>query len=171
MSPRRLIAAVLPVVGVAALLGGCGSSDDNGSTNAATTPSATTPATATTTATTPTTTAPTGAGGVTVKLGEYFIRPSPASVSSGKVRFTATNTGQLAHEMVVIKTNLAPDQLPLSGSEADEKKAGEVPGEIEDVAPGQTKSATIKLVPGKYVFICNFAGHYKAGQRVSFTVQ
>jgi uncharacterized cupredoxin-like copper-binding protein len=166
VTSRRFITAVLPVVGVAALLGGCGSSDDNGSTNAATTPTATTP-----TATTTTTTAPTGAGGVTVKLGEYFIKPSPASVSAGKVRFTATNTGQLAHEMVVIKTNLAPDQLPLSGNEADEEKAGKVPGEIEDVAPGQTKSATIKLVPGKYVFICNFAGHYKAGQRVAFTVQ
>jgi uncharacterized cupredoxin-like copper-binding protein len=171
LTTRRLIAAVLPVVGVAALVGGCGSSDDNGSSNAATAPAATTPAATTPAATTPAATTTTGAGGVTVTLGEYFIRPSPASVSSGKVRFTATNTGQLAHEMVVIKTNLAPDQLPLSGSEADEEKAGEVPGEIGDVAPGQTKSATIKLVPGKYVFICNFAGHYKAGQRVAFTVQ
>ena len=166
MTPRRFIAPILPVLGVVALLGGCGS-DDNESTNAATTPAATAPAATETTTTVPTS----GAGGVTVKLGEYFIKPSPTSVSAGNVRFTATNTGQLAHEMVVIKTNLAPDALPLSGDEADEEKAGAVPGEIEDVAPGATKSATIKLTPGKYVFICNFAGHYKAGQRAAFTVK
>ena len=166
MTPRRFIASVLPVVGVAAFLAGCGS-DDNGSTTAATTPAATTPA-----ATETTTAAPTsGAGGVTVKLGEYFIKPSPTSVSAGDVRFTATNTGQLVHEMAVIKTNLAADALPVSGAEADEEKAGTVPGEIEDVAPGATKSAKIKLTPGKYVFICNFPGHYNSGQRVAFTVK
>lgn len=166
MTPRRFIAAVLPVVGVAALLGGCGSSNDNGSSDAATAPAATTPAATTPTATTPAA----GAGGVTVKLGEYFIKPSPASVPAGKVRFTATNTGQLPHEMVVIKTNLAPDKMPVSGNEVDEKKV-DSPGEIGEFPPGQTKSVTLKLVPGKYVFICNVAGHYKAGQRVAFSVK
>jgi uncharacterized cupredoxin-like copper-binding protein len=162
MTPRRLIAALVPALGAAALLGGCGNDNEGTKTPAATTPTATTPATATTGK---------AAGGVAVQLGEYFIRPTPASVSAGTVRFTARNTGRLEHELVVIKTNLAPDKLPVSGSQVEEEKAGQVPGEVEDVEPGETKSARIKLTSGKYVFICNVPGHYAAGQRIGFTVQ
>jgi uncharacterized cupredoxin-like copper-binding protein len=44
-------------------------------------------------------------------------------------------------------------------------------GEAGDIKPGQTKKVTLTLKPGKYVLLCNLAGHYKAGQYAAFTVK
>jgi uncharacterized cupredoxin-like copper-binding protein len=44
-------------------------------------------------------------------------------------------------------------------------------GEVEDIAPGSSKSFTATLEPGKYVAICNVEGHYSAGMHHAFTVQ
>ena len=48
--------------------------------------------------------------------------------------------------------------------------------EIEDVAVGETKSVTLNLEAGNYVFICNIwdedeqEAHYQEGMRISFVV-
>lgn len=116
--------------------------------------------------------APAGKPTATVKvsLGEWFVKPDKPSVAAGSIEFEVTNDGTVEHEFVVVKTDAAPDKLPVKGGKVDEEKAGESPGEIEDLAPGKTESATMKLEPGKYVLICNLPGHYSNGQRVAFTV-
>jgi uncharacterized cupredoxin-like copper-binding protein len=76
------------------------------------------------------------------------------------------------HELVVLRTNLQPGKLPLT------KKAGiTVAAEVGRVAPalvvnpGQTRTVTLALKPGKYVFICNLVDHYQAAhQYTSFAV-
>jgi uncharacterized cupredoxin-like copper-binding protein len=126
-----------------------------------------------TAATATTSTAATGGGSgdsVDVSLGEWFVRPSVDSIAPGNVRFTVTNDGSVEHEFVVIKTDTPADQLPLTGGDVNEEAAGKSPGEIPEFAPGTTKSTTLKLTPGHYVFICNVAGHYNNGQRTDFTV-
>lgn len=117
--------------------------------------------------------APAGAAKTTVdvSVGEFFIRPRPSSSAPGPVEFNVTNGGKVAHEFVVIKTDLSPVKLPTRpDGGADEEKAGVVPGELEDLSPGSTKRLRLSLEPGKYVFICNLPGHYAAGQRAGFTV-
>jgi len=42
--------------------------------------------------------------------------------------------------------------------------------EVEDVTPGTSKTMTVKLDPGKYVFFCNLAGHYLGGMHGSVEV-
>jgi uncharacterized cupredoxin-like copper-binding protein len=104
---------------------------------------------------------------VKVKLSEFKIVPARTQVPAGKVTFVVTNAGKLKHEMVVIRTNLAPGKLPVAGKEASEKGAV---GEVADLAPGKTGKVTLTLKPGKYVLICNVKGHYMAGQHIGFRV-
>lgn len=108
---------------------------------------------------------------VKATLGEYYIKPAAPSTEAGNVKFEVTNDGKLEHEFVVIKTDTAPGDLPLSDGNVDEEAAGEVPGEIPSVMPGATEEVTLKLDPGKYVLICNLPGHYAAGQYSGFSVE
>ena len=39
------------------------------------------------------------------------------------------------------------------------------------VKPGRSGGLALPLKAGKYVLICNVAGHYQAGQRVAFVVK
>lgn len=107
---------------------------------------------------------------VSVVLSEYKVAPSVTSAAAGKVTFKVSNKGAVAHELIVIKTDTAADNLPVSGLKVAEDKAGKVIGEIE-VAKGKSESDTWELTAGKYVFICNIEGHYKEGMHAAFTVQ
>ena len=104
----------------------------------------------------------------TVTLSEFKVSPSPKSVSAGKVSFTAKNSGDMEHELVILKTNTKASKLKVSGNRASE--TGKI-GEIEDVAGGKSKKHTFNLKKGHYVLICNTPGHYKAGMRADFTVK
>lgn len=102
--------------------------------------------------------------GPTVQLKEFKIIAQPASAKAGKVTFTVKNVGKLEHELIVIKTTLAPSKLPVKSGRAVEKGAL---GEVE-LKPGKTAKLTLTLKKGKYVLICNLPGHYQAGQRAAF---
>ncbi len=112
-----------------------------------------------------------GPAKVAVTMDEWSIKLSQGEVPAGKVTFVLRNAGKVDHELVVLKTDIAPDKLALR---ANNPKKAEEPGnvgEIEDVAPGASKEATFDLTPGKYVILCNEEDHYKAGMRVSFVVK
>lgn len=109
---------------------------------------------------------------VNVELGEYYIKPDKSEVPAGKVRFVAKNVGQLEHELIVLKTELAADQLPYNEKEqkAEEEQAGQVLGEIEpdELPPGKSAEMTLDLAAGHYVLLCNLPEHYKNGMRIDF---
>ncbi|WP_028066133.1 sulfocyanin-like copper-binding protein [Solirubrobacter soli] len=104
----------------------------------------------------------------TVTLNEFKISASPKSVSAGKVTFTAKNTGDMQHELVIIKTSTSASKLKVSKNRASQK--GSV-GEIEDIGGGKSKKQTFNLKKGHYVLICNIPGHYKGGMHADFTVK
>jgi uncharacterized cupredoxin-like copper-binding protein len=111
----------------------------------------------------------TGATGLTVKLKEFKVLPATKVTKAGKVTFVVTNIGKLEHELVVMKTNVPPGKLPVNANGRVPEKG--VVGEAGDIKPGQTKKVTLALKAGKYVLLCNLAGHYKAGQYAGFTVK
>lgn len=122
----------------------------------------------------------TPAEGTTIeaRLSEYAILPNPASAPAGSVTFNAENVGGTEHELVVIKTDLAADALPVAeDGSVDESGAGiEVIGEIEEFEAQTTESATFELEAGAYVLICNVVqddgtSHYAEGMTVAFPVQ
>lgn len=121
-----------------------------------------------------------GGGTVKVKLQEFAIVPDKAEITAGKVTFEVTNDGPAdVHEFVVIKTDLAPGDLPVdeTGTVDETGEGMEVKGEIEDVAVGASESVPLDLAAGKYVLICNIysedekESHYKEGMRIAFTVK
>lgn len=106
---------------------------------------------------------------VTVKLKEFTLTPSLKADKAGKITFVVKNVGKFEHELLILKTSVAPSKLPLNAK-------GRVPekgaiGEIGDIAPGQTKKKAFTLAAGKYALICNLPGHYKAGQYAGFVVR
>jgi len=98
---------------------------------------------------------------------------SPTSGASGDVTFTVKNTGTIDHEVVVLKTDTAFDQLKVGESEADKVDESTSVGETGDPAlkPGETRSFTVTgLAAGNYVLVCNIAKHYGLGMRSAFKV-
>lgn len=123
----------------------------------------------------------TGGGTVAVALQEWAIVLDTTSIAAGEVTFNVKNAGPNdPHELVVVRTDLSPLALPTDadGKALEEAAGVETIGEIEEMEPGATGSATFDLKPGKYVLICNVlekdAGkteaHYKLGMLVPFTV-
>ena len=158
MRVKRLSLVAIGVL-VAPVAVGCGG-DDSGDGGQAATPSAT--ATQTTAA------QPAASHALTIRMTEYAFDPKNAVAKAGKVTITAPNGGSTAHELVLLKTDADPANLPKTGDKVDESTSV---GEISDVAPGSTKKATFKLAPGKYAMVCALPGHYEGGMYGSLTVR
>ena len=74
------------------------------------------------------------------------------------------------HEIAVIRTDLAFDDLPTKVGVVDESGL-DVLGRTSRLEEGASEQLTLEMTPGAYVMICNFrGGHYTAGQRAAFTV-
>jgi len=115
--------------------------------------------------------APAAATTVQVQLQQYSVTADPTSAAAGDVDFVASNTGSVNHELVIIRTDLAPGALPVVGDEVDESGAGvQLIDEIEPFPAGTQETKSVNLTAGKYVLICNLPGHYQAGMRTAFTV-
>lgn len=110
-------------------------------------------------------------GTVGVALSDFAIAPDTASVGAGDVTFEATNDGPSEHELVVLKTDLAADALPVDNGKVPEESPDlEFIGEIEEFASGASESATLTLTAGHYVLVCNLTGHYEKGMATAFEV-
>ena len=107
---------------------------------------------------------------VVAELADYKITVNVPSVKAGSIKIGVRNLGTMEHSFEVIKTDLAPDKLPTDAASAKAKEDGKV-GEIPSIAAGKSAAVTLDLQPGKYVFICNIAGHYQLGMRTGFTVE
>jgi uncharacterized cupredoxin-like copper-binding protein len=106
---------------------------------------------------------------VVAELADSKITVNLPSVKAGRIKIGVRNLGTMEHSFQVLKTDLAQDKLPTDLASAKAKEDGKV-GEIASIPAGKSASVTIDLVPGKYVFICNIAGHYQLGMHTGFTV-
>jgi uncharacterized cupredoxin-like copper-binding protein len=106
---------------------------------------------------------------VVAEMSDYKIVLNVPSMKSGKIKIGVRNLASMEHSFQVLRTDLAPDKLPVDGASAKAKEDGKV-GEIASIPAGKSASVTLDLAPGKYVFICNVAGHYQLGMHTGFTV-
>jgi uncharacterized cupredoxin-like copper-binding protein len=111
--------------------------------------------------------APATPGKIGVSLKQFSVNPSATQAPAGRVTFNVKNAGSIPHEMVVLRTDKPAGSL-LNGARADE--TGNV-GETGDLAPGASKTVSVKLKAGHYALVCNLPGHYSAGQHIDFTVK
>jgi uncharacterized cupredoxin-like copper-binding protein len=107
---------------------------------------------------------------IVVELSDYKVGVNVPSVKAGSVKFGVRNLAAMEHNFVVIKTDLPQDKLQLDGATAKVNEDGKVGG-ITTIPAGRSASVTIDLTAGKYVFICNLAGHYQLGMHTGFTVE
>jgi hypothetical protein len=119
---------------------------------------------------------------IAVELKEWQVLPARADVPAGTIAFEARNTGQLAHELVVVRA-ADPAALPLAADgTVDETKLpkGAFVGEVESFGAGQTCTGTFALAPGGYALFCNLLepgtggadeNHYANGMRSRFEVR
>ena len=112
-----------------------------------------------------------GAAKVTVTMTEWAVNLSQASIPAGKVTFVLKNTGTVTHELIIAKTDLAQDKLPIQTEDPLKVDESASIGEIGDVDAGQTKEDIFDLAPGSYVLMCNEQSHYMAGMHIAFTVK
>lgn len=122
---------------------------------------------------------PADAEQVGVTLAEWEIRLDRQSAPAGEIYFLVENAGpDDPHEFVVIRTDEAPDALPVEEGRVPDDEVDLV-DEIEPFEPGSIASITLNLEPGSYVLICNIAevedgeieSHYEEGMRTAFTVE
>jgi len=107
---------------------------------------------------------------VVAELSDYKITVNVPSVKAGKIKIGVRNLAAMEHSFQVLKTDLLPDKLPVDGASAKAKEDGKV-GDIPSIPAGKSASVTVDLVPGKYVFICNVAGHYQLGMHTGLAVE
>jgi len=111
--------------------------------------------------------------GFTVKEKDFSVNPSSSTLTAGKITIKVENSSKQVHELVVFRSDLAESKLPLNanGDRVDEEAARitHLDPEAENVAPGKSKTITIDLPAGRYVFICNLAGHYTQGMHAIVT--
>ena len=94
-------------------------------------------------------------------VGTPRVELDTTTVETGPTTFTVTNLGPGAHELVVLRTDLAPNKLPLTddGTEANEKAPGvSLIGKTDLINSGCAASVTFDLQKGDYVLICNLPG-------------
>ncbi len=180
MHRRRLVIVMGAVVALLSLLflaAACGGDDDGNADPTATEPAAEDPV-ATEPAdepgpTEPADEPPATETSVDVSLSEFAVEPSVESVPAGTVTFNVSSDGAIFHNFRVIKTDLAPDALPVDDATfmADEAQVDVVGRGADQLDPGDTEEVTVDLEAGSYVLICNVPTHYGVGMTVAFTAE
>ena len=189
---RRLAGVVL---GLALLVAGCGSDDGagvrtagggqasgSGSGSASGTGSGSGTASGQAAACKPVGDAAGSDATIGVELKEWSVVPARADVPAGTITFDAGNTGEDAHELVVVRAD-DPAMLPLAADgTVDEEKLpeGAFVGEIEPFPAKQHCTGTFELAAGRYALFCNILetgadgtkeNHYANGMRSRFEVR
>jgi uncharacterized cupredoxin-like copper-binding protein len=111
---------------------------------------------------------------VNVLLEDFRVRQDAAVVPAGTVSFRIRNQGPTTHEVIVVRTDLAPDKLPLQpdGLTVNEEAPGiDLLDEVEGLDIDDRETLALRLAPGHYVLYCNLEGHYLGGMHEALTVR
>jgi uncharacterized cupredoxin-like copper-binding protein len=111
---------------------------------------------------------------VNVLLDDFTLRRDVDVVPAGTVRFRILNQGPTTHELSVIRTDRAPDKLPLQrdGLTINEDAPGmDFLDEAEGLDIGDRRTLALRLAAGNYVLYCNMEGHYLGGMHAALTVR
>jgi uncharacterized cupredoxin-like copper-binding protein len=103
---------------------------------------------------------------VRVELHDFSLPPDATDLKTDTpYLFEVTNAGQATHEFVIEQAGEVDEPLEL------ERAGDETEAEIEDIAPGQTKTLLWQFTEaGDYQMACHVPGHYEAGMKTTFAV-
>jgi uncharacterized cupredoxin-like copper-binding protein len=111
------------------------------------------------------------AGPATIALSEWKVDIA-STIAKGSATFTISNAGTIPHELLVFKSDLEASAYPVdaAGDIVEDGAGVTLVSDGENIDPAGTQERTVDLVPGKYLFVCNIAGHFKAGMFTVVTV-
>ena len=115
---------------------------------------------------------PASAGDIAVSETDYRIAMA-TSLHAGQHTIAFTNNGKQAHELLLFRTDLAADALPVdaNGDVIEESPLlHSVVDSGKGLEVGGTQSLPVKLEPGHYVAVCNLPAHYRLGMKLDLTV-
>ena len=102
-----------------------------------------------------------------------FAISAPKHVAAGVVDLRVSNRGPDAHELIVIGTRARTAQLPLRSDDItvnEELLDHRTVGALEPGQSGAVRHLRVRLRPGRYVLLCNMAGHYLGGMHTVLVV-
>ena len=111
-----------------------------------------------------------------VRFSEWEIGVVAAEVRAGEVTFGLSNEGSLAHNLVIVKSDLPAGELPVVDGRVEVSKLNVVGG-AGPIAPGTPDEEVyeISLSAGKYVLFCDVVSggesHYRNGMYVALLVE
>jgi uncharacterized cupredoxin-like copper-binding protein len=111
---------------------------------------------------------------VNLELEDFKIQEDAAVVPAGTVSFRILNQGPTTHEYIVVRTDRAPDKLPLQrdGLTVNEEAPGiDLLDEAEGLDIDDRQTLVLDLAAGHYVMYCNLEGHYLGGMHAALTVR
>jgi uncharacterized cupredoxin-like copper-binding protein len=125
----------------------------------------------------------TGCGGdshpeVDVSLAEWSIAVSPVNVKAGRAMLSAVNNGSRSHELVVLRSDLSPDLLPVQDGRVVLEQLN-VTAKSDPFAAREKLEVSLDFSPGKHLLICSltetppgglFLSHYQEGMAASLLV-
>jgi hypothetical protein len=119
-------------------------------------------------------------GDLEVTLSEFSVEIDEESLEEGPITFDIDNQGEREHELLIVRTDVAADELPVNDDGSVDEDAGgvDVQQEIEEIESGDDTSRDYTLSPGAYVLLCNIVeeidgtqtSHYAEGMHTEFTV-
>ena len=114
---------------------------------------------------------PSPLGGQAITLNEWKV-VAASTIKAGKTDFTITNEGVGPHEFLIFKSDLDAAAYPTDAAgDIKEEGAGvTLVSDGENIDPAGSQARTVDLAPGKYLFVCNIAGHFKQGMFTAVTV-
>jgi hypothetical protein len=104
---------------------------------------------------------------VRADVGEWSVVPSVGVVPAGRVRIEVRNLGQVAHQLVLVKTDSFDPVLRLRG---DRALVHPLATSVL-VRPGRTSAFVVSLRRGSYLLLDNLPWRYWKGTSVAFSVR
>ena len=96
-----------------------------------------------------------------------FKISAPHVLPSGDVRIVLHNKGPVSHELVIVRASRERLPIRTDGFTIDEDGLGRrLIAAIEHAGPGRD-SIVVHLMPGRYILLCNMAGHAAGGMLTS----
>ena len=101
---------------------------------------------------------------VPVSLGRFKVEVA-SGLTPGHKTLQIVNNDTIQHELLVFRSDLEPTAFPLQGADIDENGPGVTKiSDGDNIDPGKAQNRVVDLsAPGRYVFVCNLPGHFKAG--------
>ncbi len=92
---------------------------------------------------------------------DFNIEVDKDEVDAGEITFTIRNDGPLAHDFIVIRTDLDFRDLPIVGMfvKLDAPEITVV-AQVEQIPVGETATLVVALGAGNYVLTCNQNSHF-----------